>query len=247
MLDETTDMSNTYQAVVVLRYVTDAFDACMYQVPSTNAETLVVTAKLALKDANLPITKFHGQYYDRAAAMRGIKLGVAKRILHEEPRAVYTHCYGHSINLAMNAAIKACEPIKNSLKVTHEVTKLIKHSPCREAIFQGLKDTHDLAVGHHTPSIRVLCPTRWTVCANALTSILSNYEVLLDTWDDAVDVVTDTERINGVAAQMKTYDFVFGAIVGEMILQHSDNLSHAVSTISAAEEQRVAKMVLKIL
>ena len=226
LLDETTDVSNTSQAVVVLRYVTDTFDVHeefigMYQVPSTNAETLVATAKLALKDVNLRITKLRGQCYDGAAAMRGIRSGVAKRILDEEPRAVYTHCYGHSINLAMNDAIKACKPIKSSLEVTHEVTKLIKYSPRRKAIFQGLKDTPDLTVGHHTPGIRVLCPTRWTVCANALASILSNYEVLFDTWDDAVDVVTDTEskaRINGVAAQMKTYDFVFGATLGEVIL-----------------------------
>ena len=83
MLDETTDMSNTSQAVVVLRYVTDAFDVHeefigMYQVPSTNAETLVATVKLALKDVNLPITKLCGQCYDGAAAMRGIRSGVAK-------------------------------------------------------------------------------------------------------------------------------------------------------------------------
>ena len=59
------------------------------------------------------------------------------------------------------------------------------------------------------------------MCANALASTLSNNEVLLDTLDDAVDVVTDREskaRINGVAAQMKTYDFVFGATLGDMIL-----------------------------
>ena len=66
------------------------------------------------------------------------------------------------------------------------------------------------------------------MCANVLASILSNYEVLLDTWDNAVDIVTDTEsksRIKGVAPQMKTYDFVFGATLAEMILRHSDNLS----------------------
>ena len=192
----------------------------MYQVPSINAETLVATAKYALGNVNLPIAKLRGQCYDGAAAMRGIRSGVAKQILDEEPRAVYTHCYGHSINLAMNDSIKACKPVKNSLEVTHEVTKLIKYSPRREAIFQDLKDTHDLAVGHHTPGIRVLCPTRWTVCANALASVLSNYEILLSTWDEAADVVADTEskaRINGVAAQMKTYDFVFGATLGEMI------------------------------
>lgn len=79
--------------------------------------------------------------------------------------------------------------------------------------FQGLKDIHDLAVGHHTPGIRVECLTRWQCVLMHLPSILFNYEVQLDTWDKAVDVVTDTEskaRINGVAAQMKSYDFVFG-------------------------------------
>ena len=87
---------------------------------------------------------------------------------------------------------------------------------------------------------------------NALASVLSKYEILLSTWDEAADVVADTEskaRINGVAAQMKTYDFVFGATLGEMILRHSDNLSQCLQkkTISAAEGQQVAKMVINTL
>ena len=78
MLDRTTDVSNTSQAVLVLRYVTDAFDVHeefigIYQVPSTNAETLVATAKLALNDVNIPITKLCGQCSDGTAATRGIR------------------------------------------------------------------------------------------------------------------------------------------------------------------------------
>ena len=94
----------------------------------------------------------------------------------------------------------------------------------------------------------MLCPTRWTVCANALASVISNFEILLNTWDEAAEIVSDTEskaRINGVASQMKTFEFMFGAILGEMILRHSDNLSQCLQkrTISAAEGQHVAKMV----
>ena len=220
--------------------------------PSTDAVTLVATAKEALKDVDLMISKLRGQGYDGAAAMRGIRSGVAKRILDKEPRAVYTHCYGHSINLAMNDSIKSCKPVKNSLEVTHEITKLIKYSPHREGIFEGLKDKHDISVGYHTPGVRVLCPMRWTVCANALASVISNYEVSLDTWDDALEVVSDTEskaRINGVAFQIKKFDFVFGAILGEMISRHSDNLNQCLQkkTISAAEGQHIAKMVTDTL
>ena len=70
-------------------------------------------------------------------------------------------------------------------------------SPCHEAIFQGIKDTYDLAVGHHTPCIRVLRPT----CGQCA---LMHLQVLYSTLgDEAVDVDTDTEskaRINGVTA-----------------------------------------------
>ena len=67
----------------MLRYVMDVFDVCedligLYKVPSTDAVTLVATAKEALKDVDLPISKLRGQCYDGAAAMRGIRSGVAK-------------------------------------------------------------------------------------------------------------------------------------------------------------------------
>ena len=80
--------------------------------------------------------------------------------------------------------------------------------------------------------------------ADALLSIIDNYEVLLDTWEEAVDIVRDTEtkaRINGVSAMMKTFDFAFGTILGETILRHADNLSRALQDkkISAAEGQLV--------
>jgi len=63
MIDAMTDVSNASQAVVVLRYV---FDVCedligLYRMLSTDAATLVTTAKDALKDSGLPISKLHGQ------------------------------------------------------------------------------------------------------------------------------------------------------------------------------------------
>ena len=58
---------------------------------------------------------------------------VAKSIMDEEPRAVYTHCYGHSLNLAASDAIRNSKLMKDALDTTHEITKLIKFSPRREA------------------------------------------------------------------------------------------------------------------
>ena len=64
-----------------------------------------------------------------------------------------------------------------------------------------------------SPGIRILCPTRWTVRAEALSSISENYEALQLTWDEAMEATRDTEmraRIGGVSAQMQKFNFLFG-------------------------------------
>lgn len=55
-------------------------------------------------------------------------------------------------------------------------------------------------------------------------------------------------RINGVCAQMRKFDFLFGTLLGEMLLQHTDNLSRTLQkTMSAAEGQQVGRMVIDTL
>ena len=74
----------------------------------------------------------------------------------------------------------------------------------------------------------------------------------MSTWDEAIEVVKDTEskaRIQGVRAQMKTFNFLFGTVLGEMVLRHTDNLSRTLQdkALSAAEGQQVADMVVRTL
>ena len=103
-----------------------------------------------------------------------------------------------------------------------------------------------------TPGIRSLCPTRWTVRADSLSAIISNYSILQSTWDNALHVARDTEskaRIHGVSSQMTTFDYYFGTLLGELVLRHSDNLSRTLQhkSISAAEGQHVAAMVVNTI
>lgn len=112
MADETTDGSNGEQLVIVLRYVDDSDFSVheefigLYSVPSIESDVLVSIVKDTLVRLNLPLSKVRGQCYDGASNMSGIKNGVATQICKEEARAVYTHCYGHSLNLAAADAIK---------------------------------------------------------------------------------------------------------------------------------------------
>ena len=165
-----------------------------------------------------------------------------------EPRAVFTHCYGHSLNLACSDAVKGSKLMRNALDIVREITKLVKLPPRQNAIFQQLKE----GLSEKSPGIRILCLTRWTVRAQALKSILDNYQVLLRLWDESLDIVKEHDMrgcILGVSTCMMTYDFFFGVVLGELLLRHSDNLSKSLQTtqMSAAKGQEVATMTIQAL
>jgi len=56
---------------------------------------------------------------------------VVKQILDDKPRAVYTHFYGHSLNLTIGDTVKGCNIMKNCLDLIFELSKLVKFSPKR--------------------------------------------------------------------------------------------------------------------
>ncbi len=254
MADETTDSSNREQVTLIVRRVTEELEVHeeflgLYHVASIDAATLTTAIKDIFIRMNLSFNKLRGQCYDGASAMSSSKRGVAKQIQDLEHRALYTHCYGHAHNLAAGDTLKRCKLMKDALETTREITKLIKYSPRRDGIFQRLRET--LPAGS-TLGIRVLCPTRWTVRAESIRSIIANYETLERTWDVAITVTQDTEakaRIQGVAAQMRTFAFFFGSMLGELVLKHTDNLSRTFQHVSmlTAEGQEVAAMTVATL
>ena len=78
-----------------------------------------------------------------------------------------------------------------------------------------------------------------------------NYSGLQELWDQAADIVHDTEtiaRIRDVASQMQCFDFFFGLVLGEVLLRHTDNLSRTLQkSCSASEGQIVADMTKRTL
>ena len=253
MVDETTDKANNEQIVLVFRWVDDALVAHeefvgLYLTDSITSEALVAVIKDTLVRLNLKIQHCRGQCYDGASSMCGSRKGVAKKLLDEEPRAIFTHCYGHALNLAVGDCVKQCRVMKMALDVVAEVSKLVKKSPKRDAAFDKLKA--DLAP--ETPGFRVLCPTRWTVRAVSLQSVIDNYEVLLQLWQEALNGSLDGEmraRIIGVEAHMMKFDFLFGVFLGSLILRHSDNLSKTLQhkALPASKGQRIAKLTLSVV
>ena len=134
-----------------------------------------------------------------------IKRGVATQIQSESPLAFLAHCYGHALNLAPNYMIQEDRLLKNTMDTTSELSKLIEKSPSREGMLQMIRD--DLSL--ECSGFRVLCPTRWTVRANILKSILDNWTAINSVWTISLGEKLDPEmrgRIIGVQAQMVKFD-----------------------------------------
>ena len=136
--------------------------------------------------------------------MAGSRNGLKTQILQEEPRALFTHCYGHLLNLAVADAIKNLSFLQSNIDITFEISKLFQYSPKRLAMFQQLKADLSRA----TIGFCILCPSQWTVHHETFHGIIENYDTLLELWDAILNDSPDSEtraRINGVASQMKTF------------------------------------------
>ena len=72
--------------------------------------------------------------------MAGSKSGVAAKIQENEPRAVFTHCYGHALSLSVSDTVKRSSVMRDCLDTCYELVKLIKFSRKYDAMLTRLKE-----------------------------------------------------------------------------------------------------------
>ncbi|XP_065191926.1 zinc finger MYM-type protein 1-like [Sycon ciliatum] len=258
MADECTDLSNKEQFTICLRWVDhDLMEhedfIGLYQVDTIDANTLFSAIKDVLLRMNLSWKKCRGQCFDGASNMSGARNGVASKVIAEESRALYTHCYGHALNLAVSDTIKKSKLCKDSLDTAFEITRLIKFSPKRNAAFEKIRSSQNDDIPSPT-GIRTFSHTRWTVRGDALESIITNYTTLFQLWNECLESAARLDpdvkaRIIGVDTVMGDFKFLFGLKLSETILKITDNLSKALqaTSMSAAEAQHVASLTVKTL
>jgi len=117
-----------------------------------------ITEKLEV--LKLSISDMRGQCYDGASNMSGHKSGVQKLIRDLQPKAIYTHCAGHSLNLVI---VSSCTipSVQNCISQIKSLTIWIKSSPKQagflKVIVQKVKKG---TISSRNPLLNV-CITRW--------------------------------------------------------------------------------------
>ena len=105
--------------------------------------------------------------------------------------------------------VREVRNLRDALDTTSEISKLLKYSPKRDRMFEKLK----AELAPEIPGFRVFCPTRWTVRAASLQSVIDNWIPPQELWDESLETNLESEvksRVIGVKHQMGTFDYYFG-------------------------------------
>ena len=187
---------------------------------------------------NLKLENCRGQCYDGARNMKGHISGVSTQLLMKEPRAIYTHCYGHFLNLVCQDTIRSIKVVTDAVDTTFELSKVLIYSSKHNATFKRMKSE----VAPSEPRFRTLCPTQWTVRADSLASVVTNNSVIrssLDTFSEMASLDMEmSAKVSGNAVQFSSFNSLFGVMLGENVLRLADNLSRTLQQYHAAELTR---------
>jgi hypothetical protein len=269
LADETRDASGKEQLTVCLRWVDKSLLVQedflgLYNLSGLGQSAEIITQ--CLKDVmircQLPFTDLHGHGYDGASTMSSAVSGVAQRVKEFSPNAHFTHCLAHCLNLAVSDSAKTVSFLQTALDIVHQLVTFVRNSCKRTDLF---RDVQQEAIQQLTSagdtltspspsssirSLRPLCPTRWTVKASAISSVICNYEHLMVTLDRVqADRATPTDAAcvaRGLLKQMQETETYFRCVVSYRLFAITDAFATAIQrpTINLAEVLRRKREVL---
>lgn len=148
LMDKATDSSKMEQVSICARVVDEKLEAEEYflefrDTTSTKAEDLKKVVDEFIRENDMKWYKIRGQCFDGASNMSGGITGLQTRIRREEPRALYVHCAGHSVNLSVQDSLEGISAVRNVIGLVKDMINCIRESPKWLNQFKELQAEYD--------------------------------------------------------------------------------------------------------
>ena len=159
-----------------------------YELSDIKSDTIVTAIKDSLISMQLSLNDLRVQAYDRASNMFGKNAVVSVQIAAEQPKALFTHCQGHSLNLGNKTTMTNSKEMKDVMETVTEIILLVKYSPKRKNLLGNIKDLVHFESLHTDDEIEVaptldkLSAATWTVSENTYKVIVKMFQICLSTY-----------------------------------------------------------------
>ena len=221
--DEAADSSHKEQLSLVLRFVDSSMNIreeflsflhCKWGLSGEQLSKLIIDA---LNDLTLSVDDCRGQGYDGAGAVAGHINGLAAHILRHNPKALYTHCFSHRLNLSICDMLSILE-VNKMLKHVSDVANFINVSQTRNIPFATKVKESDI----NTKKAKLLsvCKTRWVERVDGLDTFQELFVPVVQTLDDLASnakpsLSTDASSL---LTHISRFDFIASLVITRNIL-----------------------------
>ena len=174
MCDETTDVFDKIQMVIILRYelkgkAVERFWGFFNPVNQTaEALSCILCKELELLIKDHP-HKLIAQSYDGAAALSGVNKGVQARVKELYGNAHFVHCYAHQLNLILEKATSQNSNVRVFFNSLSGIPAFFSNSPQRMAAL-------DNTAGRRIPRPST---TRWNFKSRTVNTVYESKDALI--------------------------------------------------------------------
>lgn len=219
IMDSTPDISHRDQISLTIRCVLSEEDETSEAIKveesfisfkaahESTGEALSTLLFEEIEACHLDMNDCRGQAYDNGANMAGAHKGVQTRVLKEYPRASFTPCSCHSLNLVVSDGAKSSVKSTLLFGILQRLYTIFAASTKRYCV-----------ISEHvtTLSLKQVCETRWEARINSLQAVRYQYseirESLIELSENVDDSKVSSEALS-LVSHMEDFSFLVSLIL----------------------------------